>query len=115
MDITATLITGTGFWNPIIWIVAGIVTSAIAYLIWKMGVSTYQKESQQVKPYLSGNAEPEKNAVHIRGGNLYWGFTEGLKGYYSRLIPLHTGDLNDYMLWYFGVTVAVCALVVIFQ
>jgi len=110
-----TLYTGFGVWDPIIWTIAGAVILLLVYLFWRSGVSTYRKGSEQERPYLSGNAEPEKNAVHIGGGNLYWGFTEGLKGYYSRLVPVHTGDLNDYMLWYFGVLVAVCALVVIFQ
>ncbi|MCP1662794.1 MAG: hydrogenase [Methanocalculus sp. MSAO_Arc1] len=115
MELTGTLLTGYGFWNPVFLILAGLVTSLVAYLLWRRGVSTYRRGSEQERPYLSGNPEPEKNAVHIRGGNVYWGFTEGLKGFYSRVIPAHSGDLNDYMLWYFGVMIAICAVVVIVQ
>ena len=108
---TFTLETGTGFWDPIVWIIVFIVAFLIALAIWLLGEKGYRPGTQQVKPYLSGNVEPEKADVHMRAGNLYWGFTEAMKGYYSRLVPLHTGVLNDYVLWFLGVMALVFVIV----
>jgi hypothetical protein len=106
-----TLETGTGFWSPVLWIVAFVIALIIAYIIWALGESSYRKDTRQVKPYLSGNPEPAKGDVHVRAGNLYWGFTEALKGYYSRVVPLHTGILNDYVLWFLAVMALVLVIV----
>lgn len=107
----ATLQTGTGFWNPILWILAFAIAFIIAFLIWSFGEKDYKKDTQQVKPFLSGNVEPGKGDVHVRAGNLYWGFTDALKGYYSRVVPLHTGILNDYVLWFIGIIAIVLIIV----
>jgi len=94
------LITGYGFWNPLVWIVVMAAALLFAWLIWRCGEADYDKGTEQTKPYLSGNDEPEKGAVHIRGGNMYWGFTHALKGYYDKLVPLHSGVVNDYLSWF---------------
>jgi hypothetical protein len=106
-----TLETGTGFWNPVAWIIAFVLALVIAYILWMLGESSYRRDTQQVKPFLSGNPEPEKSAVHVRAGNLYWGFTEAMKGYYSRVVPLHTGILNDYLIWFLASMAAVLVIV----
>ncbi|KQC08664.1 MAG: hydrogenase [Methanolinea sp. SDB] len=113
MDLIASLYTGSGYWNPLVWLIAIVVVVVIIYLIWSRGESGYKKGTLQTTPFISGNPEPEKSGVHIPGGNLYWGYTEALKGYYSRLVPLHTGSLNDYLLWYLGVTAIIMVLVVV--
>lgn len=113
MDLVTTLSTGSGFWNPVLWLVALIITIIIAYLIWARGEESYKAGTEQVKPFISGNPEQGKGAVHIRGGNLYWGFTDALQGYYRQMIPLHTGILTDYLLWILWVTVVLCFLVVV--
>jgi len=104
---------GFGVWDPWIWLLAFIIALIIAYLIWKRGNSSYKKGTEQGRPYLSGNAEPAKGDVHVRAGNLYWGFIDGIRGYYDRITPLHSGDLNDYILWYFAVMVIVLITVVL--
>jgi len=37
-----------------------------------------------------------------------------MKGYYEMIVPLHTGDLNDYMTWYLSVMITILVLVVVF-
>ncbi|HOP66311.1 MAG TPA: hydrogenase [Methanoregulaceae archaeon] len=113
MDLIASLYTGSGYWNPLVWLIAIVVVFVIVYLIWSRGESGYKKGTLQTTPFISGNPEPEKSGVHVPGGNLYWGYTEALKGYYSRLVPLHTGRLNDYLLWYLGVTAIIMVVVVV--
>jgi len=102
--VSATSLTsGFGIWDPVLWVLAIIIGLVIAWILWSSGVSAFKKGTEQARPYLSGNAEPPKGEVHIRAGNLYWGFTEGIKGDYQRLVPLHTGIMTDYLLWMFWV------------
>jgi len=107
-----TLTTGSGFWNPVVWLIAITVVLVVVYLIWRRGEAGYTAGSAQVKPFISGNPEPSKKAVHVPASNLYWGFTEAMSGYYSRVIPLHTGIVTDYLLWVLWVTAVLFFLVV---
>jgi hypothetical protein len=66
-----------------------------------------------VQPFIGGNVAREKGALHIRAGNLYWGFTESLKGYYQVVMPAHSGVLNDYLLWFLGITAILLVIVVV--
>lgn len=111
MAIAETLYTGYGFWNPLIWLLAFIVAIIIAWLIRSRGEKGGRTGTQQGKPFLSGNAEPEKSEVHVPGGNMYWGFTKALEGYYERLVPLHSGILTDYIMWFIGVMALVMIIV----
>jgi hypothetical protein len=111
MILSQTLYTGYGAWNPLFWIFGFVVALIISWLILRRGESGCKNYTEQVKPYLSGNAEPEKGDVHIRAGNMYWGFTEALKGYYEILVPLHTGILTDYILWFLGVMALIMVIV----
>jgi len=111
MDLTAPLLTGYGIWAPVAWLAAFVVAVIVVYLLWKTGESSYKKGTELERPYLSGNAEPEKGAVHIRASNLYWGFLQALKGYYDVLVPIHTGVLTDYMIWFVAVTALLLVIV----
>jgi hypothetical protein len=108
-----TLTTGSGFWNPVVWLIAIAVMAVVVYLVWRRGEAGYTAGSAQVKPFISGNPEPSKHAVHVPASNLYWGFTEALSGYYARVVPAHTGIVTDYLLWVLWVTAALFLLVVI--
>jgi hypothetical protein len=111
MDLIAPLLTGYGIWTPFAWMVAFIAALIIVYLIWKTGESSYRKGTELERPYLSGNVEPDKGAVHIRASNLYWGFLQALKGYYDVIVPVHTGVLTDYMIWFVAVTALLLVIV----
>ena len=95
-----TLETGSGFWNPIIWIIAIIVAFLLAYILRGFGNKNYKKQTEQTKSFLSGNPEYEKEKMHVKASNLYWGFTESLKGLYYILRKMHTGNASDYVLWF---------------
>ncbi len=111
MDMSAPLLTGYGIWVPVAWLAASVVAGIVIYLLWKTGESSYKKGTELERPYLSGNMEPEKGAVHVRASNLYWGFLQALKGYYDVLVPVHTGVLTDYMIWFVAVTAAILVFV----
>ena len=99
-----TLATGAGTWNALLWLGALLVAWLVAWFLRSFGRGDFVAVGDKAKPFLSGNAEPEKEAVHIRASNLYWGFTEALEGYYKRLAPLHSGIVTDYALWLLGST-----------
>lgn len=107
MSSILSLSTGSGFWSPIVWIIAFIVAFIVAVIIRSLGSKRYKPGTVQTASYLSGNVEPDPGDVHLRGGNLYWGFTEAMSGYYERLAPLHSGHLQDYLLWFIAVAAVV--------
>jgi len=92
--------TGNGFWNPIVWIIAIVIAFLIVYVIRGFGKKEYKKETEQVKSFLSGNKEYKKEQMHIKGSNVYWGFTESFKWLYNILRKMHTGNASDYVLWF---------------
>jgi len=113
MELYTPLSTGSGYWNPLMWLIATILTLIIAYIIWVRGEKNYKRGTEQTKPFISGNPEPPKGVVHIRAGNLYWGFIDALDRYYRYLIPLHTGIMTDYLLWIFGITAGLLVVLVV--
>jgi len=92
--------TGSGFWNPLIWITAIVIAFLVVYILRGYGKKEYKEETEQTKVFLSGNPEYEKEKMHIKGSNVYWGFTESLKWIYKALEKMHTGNVSDYILWF---------------
>lgn len=109
-----TLNTGYGSYNPVYYLIALIITLIIGWIIWSLGRSDYNTSASSTAPFLSGNEEPQKEAVHIRASNLYWGYTDALSGYYNIIKPLHTGNTQDYLLAYLAVTALLIIVVVFF-
>ena len=95
-----TIETGSGFWNPIVWGIAAVIAFLLAYILRSFGNKTYKKDTEQVKPFLSGNPEYAKEKMHIKSSNLYWGFTRSLGNFYVYLKKMHTGNASDYVLWF---------------
>ena len=93
--------TGSGYWNPILWLLAFVIIFAVAYLIRSRGNKAYKKNTEQTKVFLSGNAESEnKEDMHVKASNVYWGFTEALKGIYTVFDKMHSGNTSDFILWF---------------
>ncbi|HEC82400.1 MAG TPA: hydrogenase [Thermoplasmatales archaeon] len=92
-----------GYWDPILWIIAFIVIAIIAYIIRSAGRKEHKK-GEQAKPYFSGVEIPSDQEIHVSGENIYWGFVESLKGYYSMMKKMHAGRINDYVAWFVGIS-----------
>jgi flagellar basal body-associated protein FliL len=105
-----TLESGSGFWNPILWILIMFIAFLFLYGIRGYGRKTYKKRTEQTKAFLSGNEEPSPEEMQVKASNLYWGFTTSLKSVYTVLRKMHTGNVSDYVLW-FVVILAVLFLV----
>ena len=96
-----TLSTDSGFWNPLIWILAFVVIFLLVYILRGYGNDKYKKNTEQTKAFLSGNPEfDDKEQMHVKAKNLYWGFTETLKGVYKLLDRMHNGNTSDFILWF---------------
>ena len=102
MSMAWTLTTGSGTWNPLLWLLAFGVALGIAWAIRSRGRKDF-RPGDGLKPFISGNEEPADGGGHIPASNLYWGFAEAMKAYYQRLVPLHTGVPTDYVAWLLGV------------
>ena len=103
---------GYTFWNPLIWIIVFLVVAIVVYFFRRTGQKGYKKDTDQAQVFLCGEEVPEAEERHIRVGNIYWGFFETLKEYYSQMVRIHTGIINDYILWFVAVT-AVCVIVLV--
>ena len=107
-----TLQTGSGFWNPLVWIVAIIVALLVVLIVRGFGRKDYKKGTSQTQAFLSGNPEYEKERMHIKGSNVYWGFSEVMNWIIKLLKKMHTGNVSDYVLW-FVIIIAILFLSVI--
>ena len=92
--------TGSGFWNPLLWVLVLFVLFLLFYAIRGFGRSTFKKGTEQTKVFLSGNKEGSPEEIQVKASNLYWGFTTALKSVYSTLRRMHTGNTSDYILWF---------------
>jgi hypothetical protein len=98
----------SGFWDPIVWILAFVVALLVTYFIRSRGEKAHKK-GVQGEEFLMANPRLPAGKTHIRAHNIYWGFFEGLKRYYDPTISTHTGIVNDYIIWF----VALIAIVTI--
>lgn len=99
-DFLKTLSTDSGMWNPLIWGTAIVIIFLIVYIIRGFGKKGCKKDTEQTKVFLSGNPEYEKEQMHVKASNVYWGFMESLRWLFKVLDKMHTGNVSDYILWF---------------
>ena len=92
--------TGSGFWNPLVWIIIFVVAFLIAYILRSFGNTKYKKGTEQTKVFLSGNEEYPQEDMQVKSSNLYWGFTESFSWVFTLLRRMHTGNASDYIVWF---------------
>jgi len=90
------LLTGEGYWNPLVWLATAIGVVLLTSFVWTRGRRDYKRGTEQDLPFLSGE---KMDGAHVGGQHLYWGFVEGLRPYVERLRAFHTGFVGDYMAW----------------
>lgn len=100
---------GSVLWSPIILIVASITVALVVLYFRSRGQKNYKSDTEQTSVFLSGEAMPAAEQRHVRAHNIYWGFFESLKGFYNANLKVHTGIINDFILWF----VALIALVTV--
>jgi len=101
----------SGFWGPVPWIVATVVSVVIACLIRTRGEKGH-KRGVQGEAFLMGNPRLPQHKSHVRAHNIYWGFFQGLRRYYDHAKTMHTGIINDYLIWF--VSFVAITLIIVF-
>ncbi len=104
-----TLLTGYGFWSPLVWLAGAAGATFLALLLWSRGRRDYRRGEGEL-PFLSGE---KAEGAHVGAGHLYWGFVEGLRPYVERLRAFHTGFLGDYVAWLVVVLALVFLIVLV--
>ena len=109
-----------GTWSPIVWIVlllivtAGMTIFSVSAPIRKpeaLGEGEVEDEhvlpeNAKYEPFFSGE---ESVHSHVTGSDLFWGFKENWKKYFSFWHDWHSGIVNDYELY--GVVFLAAALI----
>ena len=113
MSLFGGLITPSGVWVPIAWVLVFLISLLIAYAIYLRGEKSWKRGMQQ-DMFLSGNKPVDGAEAHVKASNIGWGFFEALKSYYSLMRKMHTGIINDYVGWFLGV-LAVMLLIFLFR
>jgi len=102
------IITGSGSWSPLVFLLCIIVISLIVYLIRSLGERECRKEKDKTAAFFSGNQPLMKNKVT----NIYWGFFEALSRYYGWMEKIHNGIVNDYIYWFVLVVIIISGVVI---
>ncbi len=105
--------TSSGYWYPIIMLIAFIISWLIAYLIWRRGEKSYKKNTEEDDVFFAGNPPPQGELAHIKGNNLGWGFVEALDGFYNGMKRMHNGIINDYVGWFIGILAFVLIIIIL--
>ncbi|MEM0360004.1 MAG: hypothetical protein QXK06_01530 [Candidatus Diapherotrites archaeon] len=96
-------------WSPLVFIVSIVLVSLVVVVVRFFGKKDFVDGKFRADAFLSGNKPEEKHEV--KASNFFWGFFEALKGYYEKMLAIHTGLLNDYIFWFvFCVSLILIAL-----
>ncbi len=104
---------GHGDWNPLLWLGALIVLGALVLWLRSRGRKRFRQENRRTDVFISGNATRSAKDLHVPAHNIYWGFFEVLKGFFTAITRPHTGIINDYVLWLTGVASLVLIIVLL--
>ncbi len=105
------LFTGTGYWNPLFWVIAFVIAVGIGLVLVAGAPKGKRNTGDAGMPFLSGN--PEEIKKNVKVSNMFWGLMEALKGYFKIMDDMHTGILHDYVFWFVAV-LAFSLIIVLF-
>ena len=103
------IFSGAGFWDAGSLILMLIFIGGYVRFIRTMGRTDYKKGTPQDEIYYSGNIVPDADVFSVPASSSYWGFRVALKGYYARIVAMHTGVGTDYV----GACLIVAAIVLV--
>lgn len=96
----AALVTGHGTWSPRSWLWVFLCAVAVALWIRALGRKDGTASVEGRKPFVSGNDVADPEQARVASSHMYWGFLTALRPYYKRLLAVHAGLLQDFILWF---------------
>lgn len=105
--ITSALQTGPSAWQPLAMASGAIAIMIVVFALRLFGRKGFKYGKEKAMPFYSGNVVTE--GARVKASDFFWGFFEAFKGYYSEMKSLHSGIVNDYILWF----VVVASLVLV--
>ncbi|MBA5941839.1 MAG: hypothetical protein H0M93_00670 [Methanophagales archaeon] len=117
-----TFVTEFGYWNAFAFAFAILVSLLISGALgeWaKRMAPEYRKGREEGKMFLSGEDESAvrelqaTKELQVSCHNLFWGFREALRSYYTEAKKEHSGVLSQYTFWLIVVLAVVFLIVVI--
>lgn len=92
-----------GAWNPLLWLAVLLVLGALVLIFRSRAPKRFRRQKSRGDAFISGNATESAEKIHVPAHNIYWGFFEALKGFFTAVTRPHTGIINDYVLWLVGI------------
>jgi len=96
--ILAILETGKGFWEPITFLAFALLVCLAMLIIRMFGRKGFTYSKSKARAFFSGNLTDEN--TRVKASDYFWGFFEAMKPYYNLIMKIHTGIINDYVLWF---------------
>ena len=91
-----------GIWSPVSWLcilLIALLAVTIAALSGKYDQVSENKEQLASTKYQLFYGGEETVFSQVGGGDLFWGFKQNWRHYFSFMHDLHSGVVNDYSLW----------------
>lgn len=95
-----TLETGSGFWTPIVWVIAAVIMLLLLVILRNRGRSDEKVGAEKLVLAMSGDIELKDEQKQLKENTVFWGFTQNLSGVYSWLEKIFRGNVRDYVLWF---------------
>ncbi len=97
------------FWNPVTWLVLFVIVLLAVFVVMMTGESdrgrVLANKGEEADGKFATFFSGEKSLPsHVGGSDLFWGFKKDFKKYFKVVQGIHSGIVNDYVLY------AVCGL-----
>ena len=107
------------YWDPRLWLVLFVVVLTAVFIVILLGSGKKNADRRRAEETVDGKYGTffggEKSVPsHAGGSDLFWGFKYDLKGYFHFMEEMHSGSINDYVMWVVAAMAGVLLYVFIF-
>ena len=99
-EVMFTIETGSGFWTPIVWVIAAVVILLLLVILRGRGRSDSKVGAEKLGLLMLDDREIKDEQKQLKNNSLFWGFVQNLSGVYSWLEKIFQSNIRDYVLWF---------------